>query len=316
MKNNRSGPIDPTRRFGNNFGMSDMQKIADPRSMDISVRGPRLHADDVGFQYHASWWCLHGVGLELNCGELLGIVGPNGSGKSTLLKILAGHLLPKEGEVRLDDLALDQWDRKKFARKVAYLPQSVPAVFPYTVSEIVSQGRYPHQGSFGFMTRNDYGIIEQAMDWTHIRPFANRTLAELSGGERQRVFLASVLAQGARLLLLDEPTTALDLHHQIDIFERLGRLVDEGYGVGLVTHDLNLAAQFCHRLVVLNEGGILVEGSPSVVMKQEVLDKVYADTLMVKEHPSNGLPMVILTNARARPDSRSHPTSGDDSCKT
>ena len=279
--------------------MADMQELVEPGSpADMQAR-PRLHAHGTGFQYHASWWCLRNIQLELSCGELLGIVGPNGSGKSTLLKILAGHLAPGEGEVHLDGIPLDRWDKRRFAQKVAYLPQTVPAAFPYTVSEIVGQGRYSHLASFGFMDQDDFEIIERAMDWTHTLPFANRTLDELSGGERQRVFLASVLAQGARLLLLDEPTTALDMHHQVDVFERLGRLVEEGYGVAVVTHDLNLAAQFCHRLVVLHEGCIFAQGDPPGVMTPAVLEEVYSGSLMVEQHPINGLPMVVLTNVHA-----------------
>ena len=189
----------------------------------------------------------------MNCGELLGIVGPNGSGKSTLLKILAGHLSPKEGEVRLDDLALDQWDRKKFARKVAYLPQSVQAVFPYTVSEIVSQGRYPHQGSFGFMSRNDCGIIEQAMDWTHIRPFASRTLAELSGGERQRVAIARALANDPDILLADEPTGNLDTQTGGEIVSLLEQLNRAGQTIIMVTHNMAIAAR-AKRVLHMQDG--------------------------------------------------------------
>ena len=253
-----------------------------------------LRAAGLGHQYNPNWWCLRDVNLEFGSGELVGLVGPNGSGKTTLMRALAGQLRPTAGEVTCEGRVLSRLPRLELARRIGYLPQSVRSSFNYTCEEVVAQGRYPHQSALGILTRRDREVIERVMDWTTTRAFANRPIDVLSGGERQRVMLASVLAQEARFLLLDEPTSALDLHHQVDVFERLRQLSRTGLGLIVITHDLNLAAQYCDRLVLIFEGRVAAAGGPEEVLREEVLRKVYETELIVGRNPVLGTPMVVL----------------------
>lgn len=236
--------------------------------------------------------------MTLRTGELVGIVGSNGAGKSTLLRILIGQFRPSAGHVRVGGQPIEQYARLALARRVAYLPQQVRSSFSYTCEEVVAQGRFPYQQGFGMLGRRDMDIIRQCMRWTHTDAFARRSLDSLSGGERQRVLLASVLAQQSEFLLLDEPTAALDLHHQVDVFERLYQFAREGLGVVLVTHDLNLASQYCDRLILLHEGRMIAEGSAEAVLVQRHLKKVYQTELCVEPNPVLGTPMVVLLGHR------------------
>jgi iron complex transport system ATP-binding protein len=253
-----------------------------------------LEARGLGHQFHPNWWCLKDIDLEVRVGELVGLAGSNGAGKTTLMRAMSGQLRPSSGAVFLNGRPLRRMDRLEIARRIGYLPQSVRSSFGYTVEEVVAQGRYPHQRALGLLSRIDREAIRRAMQWTHVEAFARRPLEQLSGGERQRVLLASVLAQGGHFLLLDEPTVALDLHHQIDVFERIFELARQGLGVLLITHDLNLAAQYCDRLALLHEGRMVVCGKPERVMRAETLQRVYETDLIVEKNPVTGAPMVVL----------------------
>ena len=273
---------------------SDKSDRSDPSAAsEASGESLTLRADGVGHQFDPTWWCLRDLDLEFRQGELTGIVGPNGAGKTTLLKALAGHLAPTRGRVALGGRALRDWTRAALARQIGYLPQHVPALFDYTCEEVVAQGRYPHLGALGLLGRRDVEIVRRAMAWTHVDAFARRPLAHLSGGERQRVLLASVLAQEGRFLLLDEPTAALDIHQQIDVARRLAHLARGGLCVIMVTHDLNLAAQFCDRLAVLHEGRLAADGPPAAVLTESLLKQVYATDLVVTRNPVSGAPLVV-----------------------
>lgn len=261
-------------------------------------RATVLRTRDLGHQFQPTWWCLSGVNIDFRLGELVGLVGPNGAGKTTLMRALIGHLQPSAGEVTLDGRALHRFSRLELARRIGYLPQDVRSSFSFTCQEVVAQGRYPHLGPLGVLGRADREIVWRAMEWTNTQAFARRPIEDLSGGERQRVLLASVLAQGSPFMLLDEPTAALDLHHQVDVFERISQLAHEGYGVIMITHDLNLAAQYCDRLVVLHEGRVVAEGGPETVMTEPVLKKVYETELIVERNPVTGSPMVVLLGRR------------------
>lgn len=261
-----------------------------------------LAARGVGHQYHPTWWCLSDIELDLEPGQFVGIVGPNGSGKSTLLRILAGQLRPSAGAVELDGRPLGDFGRRELARRIGFLPQEVLSSFAFTVEEVIAQGRYPHGSALSLVTAEDRRVIGRVMDWTTTRAFAHRPFGELSGGERQRVLLASVLAQEAAFILLDEPTAALDIQHQVDVFELVRRLAGEGLGVGMVTHDLNQAARYCDRMVLLFEGRIERDGPPAEVMDPDTLRRVYQTELMVEPNPVTGTPMVvILGRAEGRP---------------
>ncbi|MCL5270944.1 MAG: ABC transporter ATP-binding protein [bacterium] len=272
--------------------------------------GRTLRVIGLGHQYNPNWWCIREIELEFRLGELVGLVGPNGSGKTTLMRALAGQLRPTAGEVRYRGRPLARYSSAELARSIGYLPQSVRSSFNYTCEEVIAQGRYPHQNALGILTRRDREAIERVMDWTTTRAFAHRPIDVLSGGERQRVLLASVLAQEAEFLLLDEPTSALDLHHQVDVFERLHQLSRTGLGLIVITHDLNLAAQYCDRLVLIFEGRVAAAGAPGEVLREEVLRRVYETDLIVDRNPVIGTPMVVLLGRHGAQLARRHNGGG------
>lgn len=257
-----------------------------------------LSTHGLAHQFQPNWWCLRELDLTFRTGELVGLVGANGAGKSTLMRALTGQMTPTAGKVELDGRCLSRFSRTGLARRIGYLPQAVTCSFSYTCEEVVAQGRYPHQGALGLLSHEDLAIVRQAMQWTNCEAFAHRYLNELSGGESQRVLLASVLAQGSDFMLLDEPTSALDLHHQVDVFERIYQLARQGMGVIVITHDLNLAAQYCDRLVLLNEGRMRACGPPEEVLREEILSEVYKTDLIVDRNPVTGTPMVVLLGRR------------------
>jgi len=244
-------------------------------------RGSRLHA-------------VEGASLAVEPGELVGIVGPNGSGKTTLLRMLAGLLPPQQGTAELDGHALAQMHGLERARRLGYLPQSHPAPRGLTVAEVVALGRHPHLRGLGVLGAEDVAAVHRAMVSMGLENLAHRRLTSLSGGERQRAFLASVLAQETPYLLLDEPTSALDLHQAGAIMSRLRRLVgDCRLGVAVVMHDLVLASQACDRMVLMDEGHAVAEGTPTQVLTVELLHTVYGPELTVMHHPLTGIPVVL-----------------------
>jgi ABC-type cobalamin/Fe3+-siderophores transport system ATPase subunit len=250
----------------------------------------QLEADAVTFAYEAGTTVLDGVSAAIRGGQITGIVGPNGSGKSTLLRVMCGLLKPAHGRVQINGTPLPSFSNLERARTIAFLPQAVDPAFALTVFEVVCLGRYPHVGVLGGLHQNDVAVAEQCLKDTETETLRNRDFMTLSGGERQRVLLASILAQEPRLLLLDEPTSALDLHHQIEIFALLHRLARDGYGVAVVTHDLNMAARFCDHLLLLSPsgGGLLASGVPEAVLTEPQLSEAYGASIRVCEHPITG----------------------------
>jgi iron complex transport system ATP-binding protein len=256
----------------------------------------RLRAERLGHQFQPNWWCLRHIDLRIAPGELVGLVGPNGAGKTTLLRAMAGLIRPSEGRIVLDGRPLDAWGRLELARRIGFLPQGVRSSFSFTVEEVVAQGRYPHQRGLGILGPEDLRAVRQAMEWTHTLAFARRPLGDLSSGERQLALLASVLAQGGEYILLDEPTSNLDLHHQVEVFDRIRALARQGLGFLVITHDLNLAAQYCDRLLLLNEGRSIADGPPGDVLREDRLREVYRTDLVVDRNPVTGAPMVVVTS--------------------
>ncbi len=254
---------------------------------------PLLDISCVSYRYDVSPWQLQAVSMSVAAGAFIGIVGPNGSGKSTLLKLGAGMLEPDCGSVSLKGRALDRLSRRVIARTLGFLPQTVTVSFDHTVEEVIVMGRFCRLQGLGFISGADRDVIDRCMTLTESQYLRTRRLSQLSGGERQRVLLASVLAQEPGLLLLDEPTTGLDLHHQVAFFRLLGQLVAQGMGVVVVTHDLNLAAQFCEHLVLMVQGRVWAQGTAAQVITQEILTRVYPEDLLVSRHPVNGRPMII-----------------------
>lgn len=253
-----------------------------------------LVAESVTYAYPDGTQALQEVSVQVPYGRLLGIVGPNGSGKSTLLRVLAGLFRPQSGTVFLDGRPLRAFGRHELARQIGFLPQSVLSTFPFSVREVVALGRYPHLGTFGFLGKGDVEVVERCLEVIECTELADRPFSALSGGERQRVLLASVLAQEPKLMLLDEPTAALDIHHQVTLFDLLHAFSREGLSIVVVTHDLNLAGQFCDRLLLLRRGRTIKEGTPQEVIVGDLLSEVYDADLIVEENPVTGTPMVVL----------------------
>jgi iron complex transport system ATP-binding protein len=252
-----------------------------------------LALESVEHRYSDEGWRLERVSLGVAEGEMLSIIGPNGSGKSTLLRIGAGVLRPVAGSVALCGQALAGMPRRDVARSLGYLPQAVASAFDYTVEEVVAMGRFPHLRGAGFLTTGDLDVVTRCLRDTEVEPYRRRALSRLSGGERQRVFLASVLAQEPRVLLLDEPTTALDLHHQARFFGLLRRLAGQGMAVAVVTHDVNLASLYCDRVALLRDGSLAELGTPDDVLTEAVLQATYGDDVLLERHPTSGRPIVL-----------------------
>ena len=241
---------------------------------------------------------LKNVSLTIAAGEVLGILGPNGSGKSTLLKILMRILSPQRGKVELFGQPHDTFSQAEIARRVAFVPQETQQAFPFTISEMVLMGRYPHHNrtwGLGWESSQDRAVAMQAMNDLGISHLGTRLITNVSGGERQRAVIARALAQEPEILLLDEPTAFLDLHHQLEIARIIRRLNQKRrLTVVLVSHDLNLASQYCDRLLLLREGEVVLMGSPAQVIVRESLERVYGCPVLIDPHPQSGMPRVTL----------------------
>jgi iron complex transport system ATP-binding protein len=227
------------------------------------------------------------------------IIGPNGSGKTTLLKLMVGLLRPQAGRIAVQGRALEAYSARQLARVVAHVPQSVPATFAFTVQQVVLMGRAPHLGLLGLEGAVDLALARDAMRLADVAHLADRRLDQLSGGEQQRVFIARAICQQPQLLLLDEPTAALDLSHQVavmDLMERLKR--EQGITIVMVSHDLNLAAMYADQLLLLDRGRLAGLGPPSAVLDFALLEKVYGCTLLVDKSPLGDYPRVHLVPGR------------------
>ncbi|MBI4573862.1 MAG: ABC transporter ATP-binding protein [candidate division NC10 bacterium] len=226
-------------------------------------------------------------------GELLGIVGPNSAGKSTLLRLLSKVVAPARGRILIEGRDIAALTRMALAQRLAVVPQEFQVAFPFRVGEVVLMGRYPHGAGNGWGSARDHAVARAAMEATGILDLATRRMDELSGGERQLVSIARALAQEARILLLDEPTAHLDLRHQGIVLEILLRHHREARGTTvLVSHDLNLAAEHCDRLLLLTAGRVQVLGRPEEVITQEQLERAYGCRVTVERHPVSGRPQV------------------------
>lgn len=236
---------------------------------------------------------LSDISLALREGVFCGLIGHNGSGKSTLLRILARQHAASTGEIAFAGRSLDAWPARAFACEVAYLPQSLPAATGLTVRELVSFGRYPWRGPFGRLLGQDRDMVDEAMESCRIAPFAERIVDTLSGGERQRAWLALLVAQDARFLLLDEPVSALDLAQQVEVLGLLRGLAVAGKGVVAVLHDINMAARFCHEIVALRAGRVIHRGTPDAIMDADVLAAIYDLPMQVVAQPGSGRPVAL-----------------------
>ena len=253
-----------------------------------------LSVEEAGYRYGMAW-ALKGVNAEVRGGELLGVLGPNGSGKSTLLRVMDGLLTPQEGAVRLRGRSLEALSRRGVARQVAMVSQETQFRFAFSALEVVLMGRFPHLRRLQFEGERDWEEARAALEATNALDLAHRDIHALSGGERQRVLIARALAQKPAVLLLDEPTAFLDLKHKREVFRLTASLArGEGLGVAVVSHDLDLASQYCDRLLVLKEGRVVAAGTPAEVLTPGTIQAVYDCPVRVDAHPDTGRPRVSL----------------------
>lgn len=233
---------------------------------------------------------LNGVSLQIRTGEILALVGPNGAGKSTLLQVLGGDESPAAGETNLFGRPVRGWSARDAALRRAFLPQHNTLAFPFTVRDVVAMGRSPWRGLAE--SAMDDEIIDEVLAEVAVTELASRRFTSLSGGEAGRVSLARALAQRSPVLLLDEPTAALDPHHQEQVFALLRRLADSGSAVVVVVHELNLAAGYADRVAVLGRGCFDAVGAPAQVLTAEILTETYQHEMEVITHPRTGLPLI------------------------
>jgi len=261
---------------------------------------PILQAEGVSFAY-GTRPVVAGMSLSLAPGELVGVIGPNGSGKTTLVRLLSGVLAPAAGTIRLGGRPLAAYRRRELARRLAVVPQDPVLEFPFTALEVVLMGRAPHLSALGFPGAADVALARAAMARLDVAGLEDRPLDRVSGGERQRVLLARALAQGAEVLLLDEPTTHLDVRHQTGIYDVVQELArDSGIAVLSVLHDLNLAALYCDRLVLMSEGRVARAGAPADVLTADALRRAYGADVQVAANALTGAP-IVLPRPRRRP---------------
>jgi iron complex transport system ATP-binding protein len=252
---------------------------------------PIILARDVSFSYNDRP-ALRAVTMDARPGEIVAILGPNGSGKSTLLLALLGHLAVS-GEISFDGRPINQWRRRDLARVLAYLPQTPRHEAGQTVWDILRLGRAPYWGAFGLESSQDEQIARDVARQLELDDLLNRRIDEMSGGQRQRVFIGRCLTQEPRALLLDEPTTFLDLKHQIELLKLLRDLAkSKNIAIVLASHELNLAGAFADRLVLLDQGAVAASGRPDEVLVPAILEKVYGVPVQRLEIPG-GAPVVV-----------------------
>lgn len=244
---------------------------------------------------------LHSISLEARPGEILGIIGPNGSGKSTLIRGMTRFIQPTSGQIFVDGKDISKMSRQDLARLVAVVPQNPVLPELFTAFEVVLLGRTPHLGLFRYESKNDLRIVQEAMKATHTLAFAERRVSELSGGERQRLTIARALAQEPKIILMDEPTANLDINYQMETLDFIRQLCQEqGLIVVATLHDLNLAAQYCDRLVMLSNGRVYCQGPPEMVINTQTIKAVYGAEVYVYPHPVNSIPTALIVSDKDR----------------
>jgi len=258
----------------------------------------RLSADAVTLRY-GERTISQGLSLVIPDGSFTVIVGPNACGKSTLLRALSRLLVPAAGQVILDGRHISQFPAKEVARRLGLLPQSAVAPEGITVADLVARGRYPHQSFLRQWTDADEQAVAEAMQATDVAVLSDRLLDELSGGQRQRVWIAMVLAQQTPILLLDEPTTFLDIAHQIELMELLADLNDAGRTVVAVLHDLNQACRYASHLIAMRDGRIAAQGAPGAIFTEQLVQEVFGLPAVIIADPVSGTPLVVPRGRRA-----------------
>lgn len=253
-----------------------------------------IELNHLSYTYHGQQ-IIQNINIRFQPNAIYGIIGPNGVGKSTLLQLIAGLIPPTTGEVKLDAKDLQSYSRKQLAQRIAVLQQGGLPALAFTVDEVISLGRYPYQSWLGFESTSAETTIDEAVEMMGLTHLRHRRLDQLSGGERQRVALAKIIVQEPSILLLDEPTTYLDIGYQqsiMDVVQNWQRR--KGLLVIAVLHDLNLASIYCEELIALHKGEVYCQGSPQSVMKSSIISTLYdADTVMI-DHPQLHVPQLLL----------------------
>lgn len=252
----------------------------------------RLQADALTLRYEQRTISSN-LSLSIPDGAFTVIVGPNACGKSTLLRALARLLAPAAGQVLLDQRPIGEFPAREVARQLGLLPQSASAPDGITVADLVARGRYPHQSFLRQWSKTDEQAVQQAMAATGVAELAERPLNELSGGQRQRVWIAMVLAQQTPILLLDEPTTYLDIAHQIELLDLLADLNRQGRTVVAVLHDLNQACRYATHLVAMKDGAIVASGTPAQIFTEALVEQVFGLASMIIDDPVTGTPLLV-----------------------
>lgn len=253
-----------------------------------------LEIQQVDFSYFDGFG-LHKIDFLVKAGEMVGLLGPNGSGKTTLIKLASGVLKPNQGEVKIDGCCLSKLSRRSIARSVAVVPQAFHIPFAFTAAEVVMLGRTPFLRALAEDSKQDREIVSHALELVGIAEFGTRLFGELSGGEQQKVILAMALAQQPKLLLLDEPTAHLDIAHQVEILELVrGLNIGQGLTVVAAMHDLNLAALYFDRLILLKEGRVVADGTPAQVLTEAQIESVFSASVRVEPHQVSGVPHIIV----------------------
>ena len=257
--------------------------------MKSSVKATSIHAA------YGPRLVLQDVSFSIARGEFFIVIGPNGSGKTTLLKILSAITPFQSGSLEIVGTSMEKYSRKSLARIMALVPQSVPEDLPFTVRELILMARSPRMGLLGLEGNRDIQLAEEAMAFTGVEPLADRKMDQLSGGERQRAFIARAICQEPQIILLDEPTAALDLAHQVRIMDLMEKLrMEKGLTIVMVSHDINLAAMYGNRLMLLKKGQIVKIGLPSEVLTFKTLEEAYECPLLVDESPLGNFQRVTL----------------------
>lgn len=249
---------------------------------------------DLSFYYNGTK-ILNGLNLEIETGAFFGIIGPNGAGKTTLIKLLDRLLRPSAGEIWFEKKPLQSYGRKELSTRIAVVPQDETIQFPFTVFEIILMGRFPYRKGLGFVRNEDIDLCTQVMRRTNLLPLAHKMIAELSGGEKQRMLMARALVQNPEVLILDEANAHLDIFNQIEIFELAEQTNQEnGKTVIAVTHDINLAAQFCDRMMIIDKGRIHAIGTPEEIVTEEIVREVFGKEVSIGRLPESGKPFLTL----------------------
>lgn len=260
------------------------------RAQDLTVRYPGLERPAVD-----------GVSLEVRPGELLAMGGPNGSGKTTVLRALVGVIQPAAGEVLLEGRPIRAWERNEVARRVGVVAQREESWLPLTVLEVVQMGRYPRLGPLSPLQAEDHAAVEKALQRTDVADLTLRTVDTLSGGEWQRVRIARALAQQPIALVLDEPSSALDVRHEMEVMELVRALVDDGMACLLISHQLNLSARYADRMVLMDRGRLAAAGAPREVMTEPVLSQVFNWPVAISDGPEGAPRMTPLRPGKGPP---------------